>query len=274
MASISQVEEFWNRRPCNINHSSKEFLSKEYFDEVEAKKYLIEPHIPKFAEFGKYKGKKVLEIGCGIGTDSINFARHGAILTIVELSEKSLNITKERFRVFGLEATFILGNVEDLSVFLPEQNFDLIYSFGVIHHTPNQDRAFEQISKYMGPTTELKLMVYSKVSFKLFWLLMESNAKTMGNFENIIRTGSEAQTNCPVTYTYTMDEISELLMSKGIHVQSIWKDHIFSWSIEQYKRGEYVKDNYWKDTNLITFKKLEKELGWHTMVVAKKVNFN
>ena len=95
---IENVEKYWSDRPCNINHSKKEFLSKEYFDEVEQKKYFVEPHIQKFADFEMWRGKKVLEIGCGLGTDSINFARHGSDLTIVELSSRSLEICKKRFR--------------------------------------------------------------------------------------------------------------------------------------------------------------------------------
>ena len=74
--SIEEVRDFWNRRPCNIRHSPKPVGTKEYFDEVEARKYFVEPHIPEFAQFQRWRGKKVLEIGCGIGTDSINFIPH------------------------------------------------------------------------------------------------------------------------------------------------------------------------------------------------------
>ena len=80
--------------------------SREYFEEVERRKYFVEPHIPRFAEFERWRGKRVLEIGCGIGTDSINFARAGADLTVVELSEKSLDLCRRRFDVYGLEARF------------------------------------------------------------------------------------------------------------------------------------------------------------------------
>ena len=96
---IEKVKEFWDRRPCNIRHSPKPVGTREYFDEVEARKYFVEPHIPRFAQFERWRGKKVLEIGCGIGTDTINFARHGAQVTAVELSEKSLEIAKKRAEV-------------------------------------------------------------------------------------------------------------------------------------------------------------------------------
>src|SRR5919204_2072970 len=90
--SITDVQRYWDARPCNIRHSPKPVGSKEYFDEVEARKYLVEPHIPAFAEFDRWAGKRVLEDGCGIGTDSINFARSGAELIAVDLSGDSLAI--------------------------------------------------------------------------------------------------------------------------------------------------------------------------------------
>jgi len=92
---IERVREYWDQRPCNIRHSAKPVGSREYFDEVEKRKYLVESHIPEFAQFKKWKGKNVLEIGWGIGTDSINFARSSADLTTIELSEKSLEICKK-----------------------------------------------------------------------------------------------------------------------------------------------------------------------------------
>src|SRR5881397_1245736 len=100
---IDQVRAYWNRRPCNIRHSQSPVGTTEYFDEVEQRKYFVEPHIPKFAEFERWRGKKVLEIGCGIGTDSINFARAGADITTVDLSEKSMELARQRAAVFGLE---------------------------------------------------------------------------------------------------------------------------------------------------------------------------
>jgi len=265
------VQDFWNNRPCNIRHSKHTIGTKEYFDEVEQKKYLVEPHIPDFAQFNieKWKGKKVLEIGCGIGTDSINFARAGVDLTVIEFSRESLELCKKRFDVFNLRATFILGDVEKLSEFLPKQKFDLIYSFGVIHHTPNPAKAFKEISGYMDSNTELRVMLYSKISFKLFWVMMENGGRDLSNMQNLIRENAEAQYGCPVAYTYTFEEIREMLQNCGINIEKIWKDHIFSYDIDNYKNNVYVKDKYWKNVDEKLFKDFERELGWHTMVVGK-----
>src|SRR5215470_19130348 len=100
--SVEDVRRYWNARPCNIRHSQKPIGSREYFDEVEARKYFVEPHIPGFADFERWQGKRVLEIGCGIGTDTMNFARAGAEVTAVDLSEKSLEIARQRASVYGL----------------------------------------------------------------------------------------------------------------------------------------------------------------------------
>ena len=86
MTTLNKVIDFWDSRPCNIRHSSKEVGTKEYFEEVTAKKYLVEPHILPFANFGEWKGKKVLEIVCGLGTAAQSFAEAGAIYTCVDLS--------------------------------------------------------------------------------------------------------------------------------------------------------------------------------------------
>src|SRR5512132_3300903 len=100
--SIADVQRYWDARPCNIRHSAKPVGTRAYFDEVEARKYFVEPHIPGFAEFERWRGKRVLEVGCGIGTDTINFARAGAEVTAIDLSERSLEIARKRATVYKL----------------------------------------------------------------------------------------------------------------------------------------------------------------------------
>jgi 2-polyprenyl-3-methyl-5-hydroxy-6-metoxy-1,4-benzoquinol methylase len=126
---IGRVKEYWDRRPRTIRDSLKPVRTNEYFDEVEARKYFVEPHIPLFAQLDRWQGKRVLEIGCGIGTDTINFVRNGAQVTAVDLSEKSLEIARGRSIVYGVQdrAGFISGNAEELGRFVPVEPYDLIY---------------------------------------------------------------------------------------------------------------------------------------------------
>lgn len=269
-ATLKDVREFWNQRPCNIRHSVKPTGTREYFDEVEQRKYLVEPHIPEFAQFSRWKGKKVLELGCGIGTDSINFARKGAHLTAVDLSERSLEICRQRFDVYGLQSNFYCGNIEDLSSFLPLQHFDLIYSFGVIHHTPSPENVLAGIRKFCSSETELRVMLYSKWSWKVLWILLTYGHGAMWKLQELVRTYSEAQTGCPVTYFYSFREIEKLF--KGFEIQSIRKDHVFPYVIEKYVKYQYERPWYFRGMPRQVFQWLEHELGWHTLVVAKTRN--
>jgi SAM-dependent methyltransferase len=242
--------------------------TREYFDEVEARKYLVEPHIPDFAQFSRWKGKKVLEIGCGIGTDSINFARAGADLTVVDLSEKSLEVCRRRFEVYNLKARFYEGNSERLSSFVPVEPYDLIYSFGVIHHTPHPEKVVEEIKKYCKPETEIRLMLYSKWSWKVFWIIARFGKGAFWKADELVAKYSEAQTGCPVTYYYSFKEIRDLL--KGYEILELKKDHIFPYVIEKYVHYQYKRVWYFRSMPKALFHWFERHVGWHTLIVAKQ----
>jgi len=266
--SIDAVRAYWNTRPCNIRHSPKEVGTRDYFDEVEHRKYFVEPHIPAFADFGRWRGKRVLEIGCGLGTDTVNFARAGAQVTAIDLSDESAAIARQRLELFGLgdRATIHVGNAEELPAILAPQTFDLVYSFGVIHHSPHPRRIVEHLRPYMTPESELRLMVYSRISYKLFWIMKEEGIWDLSRIDELIARNSEAQTGCPVTYTYTDESVRTLL--EGFRVLDVHKAHIFTWDIEPYKRYEYQKAPEWAAVSDVELARLERELGWHLLVRA------
>jgi 2-polyprenyl-3-methyl-5-hydroxy-6-metoxy-1,4-benzoquinol methylase len=267
--SINEVQKFWDKRPCNIRHSTKPLATREYFDEVEKRKYFVEPHIPAFAEFEKWRGKRVLEIGCGLGTEATNFARHGAILTVIELSQESLELAKKRFEVYGLKANFILGNAEDLDSLLAGQEpFDLIWSFGVIHHSPYPEKILKKCNMLLKDSGELRMMVYSKISYKLFYLMRENNVWDFSALDELLAMYSEAQTGCPVTYSYTYEGARKLFAD--FDIIDIKKDHIFCWNIPKYIKYEYEKEECFKKMSNEAFKELESELGWHMLIKAQK----
>eukprot|EP01089_Gocevia_fonbrunei_P006247 TRINITY_DN1683_c0_g1_i1.p1 TRINITY_DN1683_c0_g1~~TRINITY_DN1683_c0_g1_i1.p1 ORF type:complete len:341 (+),score=49.39 TRINITY_DN1683_c0_g1_i1:81-1103(+) len=288
LVNISAVENFWDSRPCNLRHSNKEVGTKEYFDEVEKRKYFVEPHIPSFADFNLWKGKHILEIGCGLGTESVNFIKNGAAsLTIIELSSVSLNLTKIRFEtmlnihfnssVMHPKVRLIKGNAENLLELLhPEDRFDLVWSFGVLHHTPHPEKIYQQIPQILKPDGQLRIMVYSKISYKLLWLMKKTNMWTFEDnlTDKMIQVYSEAQTGSPVTWTYTFEEIRELVegaSDQTLKVKKVWKDHIFPWKVEKYVNYEYEKEEEWKFVSEKRMKEVEAELGFHTLLIAHKV---
>src|SRR4051812_1480572 len=96
---IDEVRKFWDDRPCNIRHGTAPIGTREYFDQVEARKYRVEPHIVAFADAKRWRDCDVLEVGCGLGTESVNFTRAGARLVAVDLSPKSVELTRQRMCV-------------------------------------------------------------------------------------------------------------------------------------------------------------------------------
>jgi len=253
-ATIDEVKKFWNDRPCNIRHSSKEVGTLEYFNEVTKKKFFVENHILMFTRFPQWEGKKVLEIGCGLGTVGINFPFNGADYTGVELSEESLEIAKQRFSLYNQPGQFYLGNAEELSSFVPVETYDLIYSFGVIHHSPHPEKIVSEIKKYMNENSVLKIMLYAKDSWKNY--MIEAGLDQ-----------PEAQYGCPIANTYTKEDVVELL--DGYEVLSIEQDHIFPYQVEPYKQGEYIKQPWFDAMPPEMFRALEKNLGWHLLITAK-----
>ena len=258
---IETVKAFWDARPCNIRHSKREVGSREYFDEVETRRYMVEPHIPEFAGFEHWQGRHVLEIGCGIGTDTIRFARSGARVTAVELSTESLAVARKRAEVYGLDGRieFFQANAEDLTSVLPVRRYDLVYSFGVIHHTPHPERAMAEIRKFMDPRSELRMMIYAKDSWKRIMI--------DAGFDQ-----PEAQFGCPVAWTYTLEEARRLL--SGFQVLAMTQAHIFPFNIEKYVKHEYELQPWFAAMPQEMFRALAASLGWHLLITARLAGEN
>jgi len=268
-AAISAVRAFWDARPCNLRHSPEPIGERTYFDEVEARKYFVEPHIPRFADFARWRGKRVLEIGCGIGTDTISFARAGAFVTAVDLSPRSLEIARERARVFGCtNVRFYEANAEDLQSVVPLEAYDLVYSFGVLHHTPRPDAALRQLRAYVAPDGCLKLMLYHRFSAKTLGILARSRRLDLWNVDEIVAEASEAQSGCPITYTFSRRRARALLEAAGFDPVAVRVEHIFPFVVEEYVRYRYLRAWPWRALPEPVFRAVERQLGWHLCLTA------
>jgi SAM-dependent methyltransferase len=112
-----KIKEYWNKQPCNVKHGRSPIGTVEFFQEVTAKRRFAEPHMPEFAGFHLWQGKRVLEIGCGIGTDAADFIKNGAEYIGFDYSDVSVDIAKQRLTVEGLEGKVFVGDATDTRIY-------------------------------------------------------------------------------------------------------------------------------------------------------------
>jgi len=158
-----RVRAFWQAHPCGTKFSDAEIGTRDFFERIEAHRYAKEWHIPAAADFASARGLRVLEIGCGIGTDGARFAEAGALYTGVDLTEAAIELARERFELSGLKGEFRIADAEKLD--FPDVSFDLVYSHGVLHHTPDIAAAVGEIHRVLKPGGRAIVMLYHRGSY-------------------------------------------------------------------------------------------------------------
>src|ERR1044072_756715 len=159
-----RAREQWGANPCGAHVAEGlEFGTREYFDAIEAYRYReYAPWMTEALRFDCYSRKRVLEIGCGTGTDLLQFARAGAIVTGVDLTPRSIEIARRRFAVYDCPGEFAIGDAENLA--FPDESFDLVYSFGVLHHAPDTERAINEAHRVLKRGGRAIVMLYHRAS--------------------------------------------------------------------------------------------------------------
>src|SRR4026209_1565515 len=158
-----RVRAFWQEHPCGTKFADAEPGSPKFYELVEAHSYAKEWHIPAAADFANTAGLKVLEIGCGLGTDGAQFAKAGADYTGVDLTEAAIELARKRFTLSGLKGTFQVADAENLD--FASDTFDLVYSHGVLHHTPDTQRAVNEVWRVLRPGGRAVIMLYHRDSY-------------------------------------------------------------------------------------------------------------
>ena len=158
-----RVRAFWQAHPCGTKFSDAEMGTPEFFELVEAHRYTKEWHIPEAAGFAETRGLRVLEIGCGLGTDGAQFAQAGAHYTGIDLTEAAIELARKRFELSGLIGEFWVADAENLD--FADDSFDRVYSHGVLHHTPDTARAIAEIHRVLKPGGSGMIMLYHRGSY-------------------------------------------------------------------------------------------------------------
>jgi SAM-dependent methyltransferase len=158
-----RVRAFWQANPCGVKFGDVPPGTRQFYELVEAHRYTKEWHIPIAADFQSARGLQVLEIGCGLGTDGAQFAQAGADYTGVDLTEAAVDLARKRFELFDLQGKFQTADAESLD--FEDESFDLVYSHGVLHHTPETGKAIREIHRILRPGGRAVVMLYHRGSY-------------------------------------------------------------------------------------------------------------
>lgn len=215
----TEVKKFWNQASCGTEVTEKEKFSLAYFQEIEEYRYRIEPEIFSFAQFTRFSGKKVLEVGVGAGTDFIQWVRAGVHAYGIDLTHEAiLNISKrlaaENLRAYDLQ----VADAEQLPY--PDNSFDLVYSWGVIHHSPDTAKCLAEIVRVTKPGGAIKLMIYHRSSlFALYRYLLAGlfKGKPFRSLENVLFYDQESLG----TKAYTFKQVRSMIARQPVDIISL-----------------------------------------------------
>src|SRR5579875_2210992 len=204
----TQVASFWSSNPCGSGLAGGlEPGTPEFFEVTEAIRYRREPFVRDFAQFEKWKGQWVLEVGCGMGADLSMFARCGARAFGLDLTYTGSSLASRRLQHLGLVPRVTVGDSERLP--FRDGTFDLVYSWGVIHHTPNTDAAAMELMRVARPGGKLVVMIYNRrslVVLQAYLMYGLFRARPLASLKEIIASHLES----PGTKAYTVNEVRQL----------------------------------------------------------------
>lgn len=159
--TLDSVRDFWDEASCGKNLLLPEETAAGYAEQS-AQRYRLEPYIPAFANWSAMAGKDVLEIGVGLGSDHEQFARAEARLTGVDLTPRAIEHSRKRLALAGLTSDLKVANAEALP--FADASFDHVYSWGVLHHSPDTPRAIAEAMRVLRPGGSFVIMIYNKWS--------------------------------------------------------------------------------------------------------------
>lgn len=261
-----RAREQWDKDPAGAVYGSKhEFGTREFFDEVERHRYQeYAPWMPEVMGFNDFSGAKLLEVGCGMGTDLLQFARGGAQVTGIDLTPRSLEISRRHLLLYGASGDFANADCERLP--FADESFDVVYSNGVLHHTPDTAGAVREIHRVLRPGGLARVMLYHRSSWNYWFEIILHRGLLRGHLlrgqtaEDIMSRYVEVNEGegRPLVKVYGRKEARKLFAAfRGVEVQ-----------VEQLTRPElYLLGRLIPDS---LFRALRRAIGWNVIISARK----
>lgn len=242
------VRDFWNRNVNQFNQLHRDDVgTREFYDAAESLRYAYHYHLlPLFDHIAQeYPGGKLLEVGCSMGNDTMQLARRGMKVTGVDLTEAAIELIRQRFALYNMPGEFRVADAENLP--FEDNTFDVGYSFGVLHHTPDTAQSIEELRRVIRPGGKAVVMLYHRVS--LNWLAHRVTG---------IPFDGSRRDPCPVEKTYTAAQAKAFFR------------HFSKVDV----KIDYLFGTGWGKLNDLTpapvHRGLGRFIGWHLMIEAVK----
>jgi ubiquinone/menaquinone biosynthesis C-methylase UbiE len=206
------VHDFWERAPCGEAYAQGEEL-RERLEAQARERYKLEPYIREFARFWEGAGREVLEIGVGLGADHLEWARaHPRRLAGVDLTERAARMTRDRIELHGFRPMLQVGDAENLP--FADESFDIVYAWGVLHHSPDTQRAIDEVRRVLRPGGRACVMIYHRHAIVGYMLWLRYALLRGRPWWSLRRVYAE-HLESPGTKAYTVREAKRLFRRFG-----------------------------------------------------------
>lgn len=262
----------WENDPCGGLDSFNPD-SRADWERLDAERYHIyAPWMCDTLRFQRYAGKRVLEIGFGQGTDLMQFARSGSEVYGIDLTARHVELTSRRFRAFGMRAHLVRGDAESLP--FKNEFFDLVYSFGVLHHTPDMEAAVREVHRVLARGGIFVLAVYHRYSLFIAWKIAVEgilHRQLLGSgwrvFLSRIEHRKKPDSALPLVKLYSRGQLRRLLKSFR-HTTFLIRHAGLLFSPPAEGDGKIkaaIKRSYFANQEA-----LSRRFGWYLVAVAEK----
>lgn len=249
---IAEIRSYWNEHIHDLAITTHPIGTPGFFEQLHTYRFDKLDYLPKVVNFDKYRGQKLLEIGCGVGLDLAHFVQAGAIAVGVDLSEQAIDLARQNFAYQALKADFEVMDGERLEY--ADGSFDVVYAHGVLQYTADPAKMIGEIVRVLRPGGEAILMVYNKFS----WLNALSKFMSVGL----------EHADAPVLRKYSIHEFEKLLSSFA-QVQIIPERFPVRTLLHHGWKAALYNHAF-----VVTFNRLPRAwvrpLGWHLMAFATK----
>ena len=253
MTVIETIAQYWNGRIHDLEMTDRPVGTREFFDDLDDYRFDKLHYLPALVDFNGYAGKQLLEVGCGIGTDLVRFARGGALVTGVDLSQTAIDLARRNFEEHGVTAARLdLANAEALP--FADNTFDVVYGHGVIQYTANPAALLSECHRVLKPGGQAIFMVYNRIS----WL---------NGLSKLMKVDLEHE-DAPVLSKFTIAEFEQLL-ARFSDVRIVPERFPVKSRLHKGWKGTAFNTFFVGTFNALP-RALVRPLGWHLMAFATK----